>query len=172
MPIQDFDTARLSVNRWNLAKGGLCARVEELSSILTPSVLAPLPASLQLGPGSDAIETWIADRLAESDMFAIRETDDGAMVGLLILAQFPGDAPNKPILHLGYLLAEAAWGKGYATELIKGLVIAVSHAGPATLLGGVAKDNPASSRVLIKAGFRVAADLSTTDTDTLKLTIG
>lgn len=133
----EFESARLRVRRWSTAYPA-----DPLRAVLTPAVLAPLPPSLQ----ETDPETWIAERLAESDVFAV--VAEGRLIGVMLLA--PLDVP-----HLGYLLAEEAWGKGYATELVRGLARAMPGGG---LRAGVARDNPASIRVLEKAGFTICEE--------------
>ncbi|GAB5449166.1 GNAT family N-acetyltransferase [Gymnodinialimonas sp.] len=128
----EFETERLRVRPWSSAHSS-----EALAAVLTPAVLAPLPPPLQkMDP-----EAWIAERLAESDVYAVEA--EGRLIGVMLLA--PLEVP-----HLGYLLAEHAWGKGYATELVRGVAAAIPGG---ALRAGVARDNPASIRVLEKAGF-------------------
>lgn len=136
----EFETERLRIRSWSTAYPA-----EPLRAILTPAVLSHLPTPLHHADP----ERWIAERLAESDVFAV--TSDGALIGLVMLAQM--DA-----VHVGYLLAEGAWGKGFASELLRGLVKALSANAPMELRAGVAKDNPASARVLEKAGFQIHED--------------
>ena len=53
------------------------------------------------------------------------------------------------------MLAESAWGKGFATELITGLVNWCRENAIKSITGGVEHNNPASARVLEKCGFSV-----------------
>lgn len=133
----EFETKRLSIRPWSTDEP-----TDPLRAILTPPVLAHLPPPLQHADP----ERWIADRLDESEVYAVMT--DGALIGLVMLAHF--DA-----VHVGYLLAEDAWGQGFASELLHGLVKALSAKAPLDLRAGVAKDNPASARVLEKAGFKI-----------------
>lgn len=56
--------------------------------------------------------------------------------------------------ELGYWLAPAHWGRGLATEAAKALVVyAFEKLGAEALNSGHFADNPASGRVLVKAGF-------------------
>ncbi|MDE2563466.1 MAG: GNAT family N-acetyltransferase [Sphingomonadales bacterium] len=55
---------------------------------------------------------------------------------------------------LGYWLARHAWGKGYATEAACALLGLARALGHRKLAACHAIDNPASGRVLRKAGFR------------------
>ncbi|MHA3977002.1 GNAT family N-acetyltransferase [Halovulum sp. GXIMD14794] len=143
--VPDFFTVRLEVADWGpvLANGEARRWLEaELAGVLTPAVLAPLPKALAL---DGAVGDWIDARAAESRVMLVRDRDGGALLGLLILAEAaPGEA------HLGYLLAERAWGRGVATELVRGLM---AEAGPVRWRAGVDAGNPASARVLEKCGF-------------------
>ena len=159
-----FDTDRLSVRHWrgSLEGAARAALESDLAAILSPAVLAPLPPSLHWDGGS--LSGWIDARAAESEVLLVTSRESGALLGLMILAPDP-EAPEGPALHLGYLLAESAWGKGYASDLVRGLVAALAGRGPLRLVGGVERDNPASARVLVKAGFTVDPDLSDPETE-------
>jgi len=149
--MQAFTTDRLSIKDWtpHLGDKGRRSSLEaSLAGILTPEVLRHLPPPLKLS-GAGSVSAWVEARAQESDVYLIQRTSDESLLGLLILASFDGEPPT---IHIGYLLAEPAWGQGFASELIKGLVRAVPR--PARLLAGVEADNPASARVLEKAGFR------------------
>ncbi len=81
--------------------------------------------------------------------WAVQERASGELVG---------DAGFERTLRgeveLGYTLARAAWGRGYATEAA-GLCLAEARLlGLDELVGVVDARNPASARVLEKLGFR------------------
>ena len=118
----------------------------------------------------DAVERWIVERKAESDVYTVRSIISGEFLGLLILAKPPGVSD----IHLGYLFAETAWGNGYATELLRG-VVTVAKANKSgrsiKLVAGVERDNAASIRVLEKAGFD-RAEGSDVETDTYFYLVG
>ena len=164
--MQGFSTERLNVTNWADALSQPERRTEierDITAILTEPVLRHLPEPLALADKPDAVSSWVSDRAAESDVFLI-EVRGGGLIGLLLLA--PGEvAVSGDDQHLGYLLAEAAWGKGYATELVRGLVDALSKFETARLMGGVGTDNPASAHVLKKCGFTRSEELSTRETD-------
>ena len=150
--IMPFQTQRLTIHPWSASP----ATPDDLTALLTPAVLAPLPPPLQLNTSP---AEWIADREAEAETLAVH-TRDGQLAGLIFLAQFESD------IHIGYLLGEDFWGKGLGSELIQGLSDWLSETrSPARLLGGVAKDNPASGRILQKAGFLRDEELSDSETD-------
>ena len=58
-------------------------------------------------------------------------------------------------VRLGYLIAESAWGKGLASELIGGFVEWCREQTIVSIEGGVGRENQASQRVLEKNGFEL-----------------
>lgn len=162
-----FMTARLKIFHWkewlkdNDKRKKLGGRLAE---ILTIPVLAHLPPSLQLSSAGNAVEAWIAGRAAESDVYLVVAQADSQIIGLLFLVNLP-EKSGIDTIHLGYLLAESAWGKGFATELVSGLVAAMRFENAAQFVGGVGKNNVASAKVLLKSGFKRSEALSTPDTD-------
>ncbi|MGB0696901.1 MAG: GNAT family N-acetyltransferase [Rhodospirillaceae bacterium] len=161
-----FKTTRLRVEDWQATLHAPEQRqrlADQLASVLTPKVLEPLPPALQLSSSEGAIAAWMEARAVESDVLTTR-TQSEDLLGLVILASVPStDSPRT--VHFGYLFAEAAWGQGYATELIDGLACWFQRAGvPVHLLAGVGKDNSPSARVLIKNGFALDKALSSPET--------
>ena len=73
---------------------------------------------------------------------------DGGVLGCVGLTR----ATSNDIWEIGYWLARHAWGKGYATEVVRAVVDTTR---PAKLSAKVFVDNPASLRVLQKCGFTV-----------------
>ncbi|WP_163850325.1 GNAT family N-acetyltransferase [Pseudooceanicola aestuarii] len=164
MHLPAITTPRLNMRDWAPVLADPARRawlVAALTPLLTPQVLAPLPPSLAL-QGVD-VSGWIAARAEECRVMLVLCRDsarDDALAGLVLLA---GDRARG--LHLGYLLGQRHWGQGLATELVSGLVSGLSEAGPVTLRAGVGRDNPASARVLQKAGFQRVAERSDIWTD-------
>ena len=136
--------------------------------MLTPGVLAALPPPLQLGDDAQAVTYWRDQRVLESDVYTIRDINRQA-IGLLIVHESL-DA-GKPVAHIGYLFGQNSWGQGYATELLLGVISAITGRGQITIFAGVALDNPASAHVLRKVGFERLPDQSTGETDMFVLHI-
>ena len=82
--------------------------------------------------------------------FLIFERTDGAprLVGSCGLGRRPSGA-----VELGYWIARAHWGRGFATEASVALIAIARTLGLARLEGSHFVDNPASGRVLEKLGF-------------------
>ncbi|NNE87342.1 MAG: GNAT family N-acetyltransferase [Silicimonas sp.] len=141
-----FETARLQAVAVTVPTAEF---VRDLDAILTQDVLAHVPPPLRhVSSASD----WIATRLQESDVLQINEISSGKSIGLILLARFGDD------VHLGYLLGKDVWGKGYASEMLQGLLPELRKSGACRVIGGVSKDNPASARVLVKSGFKPGKD--------------
>ena len=82
-----------------------------------PEVMRHFPALLTRRQ-SDAV----ADRIEENferegwGLWAMQERATGAFLGFTGLARPAFDAPFMPAVEIGWRLARAAWGKGYASE--------------------------------------------------------
>ncbi len=151
--IDTFDTARLRISSWRPVikdKPERTKLANDLTNMLTEPVLRHLPERVQLGHGPEAIQSWMDKRDSSAAIYLVR--DDKGLAGLMFLFR-PAEGPDNEPLHLGYLFGEASWGKGYATEMVIGLAEVLSDGPIMTLQGGVDVANPASARVLEKAGF-------------------
>lgn len=162
VPIANFKTERLVVSHWTNQLEPPPAKAQlacDLMPILTPKVLAHLPPSLQVSQTCDAIDDWITERAAESAVLRITTKADANLIGLLILVDV-ATAGKPPTIHMGYLFAETAWGQGFASEMLRGLLSKAQSVSPLSLVGGVARDNPASAHVLRKLEFQSQTNMS------------
>lgn len=173
MHIARFSTDRFLIDSWLPLTEDPQARralVATLATILTPKELAHLLGSLHLGPDGSAVSDWVDARTAKSDVLSVQSKADMRLVGLIILAS-DHDERDRPTIHLGYLVAESVWGQGAASEIVKGLFSSLRKAAPLRLVGGVDTGNPASARVLQKAGFTLDPLLSRPVSETYTLDI-
>ncbi|SNS38865.1 GNAT family N-acetyltransferase [Antarctobacter heliothermus] len=146
-----FTTARLTIFPWEPVLDDAEARhllETRLHTLLTPAVLEHLPPGFGPETGPQGMTNWISTRREKAQVSLINRDSD--LIGLLFLFSPEGD--NQ--CHLGYLLRADSWGQGYASELVQGLTTHLQHGPPQSLHAGVATDNPASARVLLKAGFK------------------
>jgi ribosomal-protein-alanine N-acetyltransferase len=161
--LPSFSTQRLAVRDWQDICREDVARMSleaALPVILTEPVLRHLPSVLRHpGPGFEPL-AWLETLTARAEVHVVELRDRAAPIGFLTLRT---DRPHDsaPEIHVGYLFAEPAWGKGYATELVEAVVAASRHLGDVLLFAGVAVENPASMNVLRKAGFEPDPDRST-----------
>jgi RimJ/RimL family protein N-acetyltransferase len=143
-----FETKRLCVA---LVSGSdLDAKlVAETESILSEDVTAFLPPQLHFHPQSDGALEWLTHAMQEGVLLKVQGWQEPTLLGFVLLGSLAADD-----VHIGYLLAERAWGQGYASELVQGLVAHLRRTGRGgRAIGGVSPDNVASAWVLIKAGF-------------------
>lgn len=69
---------------------------------------------------------------------------------------------NEGQAELGYWIAREHWGKGYATEAARAVLCVAKALGHTRIHAGHFVDNPASGRVLRKAGFRPTGEIRRT----------
>lgn len=84
--------------------------------------------------------------------YKVTSLDDGRFIGRAGFSRYGGD---RGAFELGYSLRQEEWGKGYATELGKGLADWFFDKGLADqFIAFTHPDNLASQRVLTKIGMR------------------
>lgn len=106
-------------------------------------------------PDQEAIRDWI--RLHEGSHargFAVLLEDTGEFVGLV---GYGGDAFSAEV---GYAFGRIYWGRGYATEAVRAMSRHAQHEGLAWIEAFSFIENPASARVLEKAGFTELATVT------------
>lgn len=79
--------------------------------------------------------------------FLIARAGDAAIVGGIGIDAREGE------VELGYWIARAHWGQGYATEAGRAVLDVARMLGHGRIVAGHFLDNPASGRVLRKLGF-------------------
>ena len=111
-PSPALDTPRLQLRQW---------RDQDLSAFAAlnadPEVMRHFPAPLSCAE-SDAIALRCQALIAErgwGGFWAVEERGSGAFVGMIGLHE-PANLPCSPCVEVGWRLARAHWGKGYATE--------------------------------------------------------
>ena len=106
-------------------------------------------------------------RMADAEQFCAREMPANAPNFLITLPQASGAPVIGSIgLHekdgafeMGYWIARAHWGRGYASEAGRAVVDVARALGHKRLAAGHYVDNPASARVLRKIGFRETGEV-------------
>ena len=112
---------------------------------------------------SDTLEeakTWVRDTMVHNAMrprlsynLAIVSKEDGQVMGWIGIGQ--ADDPTLGELSFGYALRSAYWGRGYMTEALTALLtFAYEELGAKSVQGECDAQNPASGRVMAKAGLR------------------
>ena len=146
-----FVTPRLSVGGWHATSVAGRDLAGVVVDILTPAVTRNLPESWGGEYTADRARKWIAARDAEGITLLVLDRSSGHPIGLLVLHEEPAhEAGGFVNARLGYLLGADSWGRGFASELVAGFVSWCCRHEVASIVGGVAADNPASARVLTK----------------------
>ena len=88
---------------------------------------------------------------ADGHYFAVLEKETGVYMGQIGYTE----AGDVAAVHLGYFILPEFAGKGYTTEAVKrACAFAFREDGRARITTGCYKENTASERVMVKAGFR------------------
>jgi RimJ/RimL family protein N-acetyltransferase len=148
----DIETERLRLRRLRLSDAALIDLYASDRRVawMTERVPHPYPPGL----AASFIERVAAGTVDETG-WAI-DTGDDAGNGLIGTIMLRLDAPGSA--RVGYWLAPAFWGTGYATEALDALVGFARQAGLGQLTARVFQDNPASVKVLLHAGFSYVDD--------------
>ncbi len=150
--LTSFSTPQLLVK---LVPDATAINLNDIVKTLTKKVTAHLPQSWQSITTEGAAKQWLIERLNEGPVFQITNDDDQQLIGFLFLYEIQINDGLE--IRLGYLFSEQHWGKGLASELIKGLINKCEHKNIYKVTGGVTKDNIASAKVLTKNGFVLAS---------------
>jgi RimJ/RimL family protein N-acetyltransferase len=94
-----------------------------------------------------AMRDWIALHAGSSRTFLMTRREDDVPVGGV------GFGGAGKVQELGYALGRSYWGQGYATEGVRAMVDFARTLGLRALEAYTFVENPASARVLDKAGF-------------------
>ncbi len=172
--LKDIKTQRLQLackDFYSMSKADQEELVQHVIEILSPEVVKSLPLEWQSIKTHDDALTWIKDRSNESSLFIVRLGATKKIVGFMFL-RLAEQTTHGCDLHLGYLLSQTEWNRGYGSELIKGLVNACRKFNTdlklkpikynqencnsiRSLTGGVDAANIGSIKVLKRNGFQV-----------------
>ncbi|MFN3669019.1 MAG: GNAT family N-acetyltransferase [Brevundimonas sp.] len=115
-----------------------------------------MPHPYGLKEAEDFVLTVAAQDPARARTFVIEHEDHGP-VGVIGLFEDGDPAPE-----VGYWIAPAYWGRGLATEALQAATVWASRTWKRrALTAGHFRDNPASGRVLEKAGFLYTGEVRT-----------
>jgi RimJ/RimL family protein N-acetyltransferase len=140
--VAELETPRLVLRRWRACDLRPCAAMNA-----DPEVMRHYPRRLTRAATAALIERMEAHFAAHGFGFwVLEERTGGGFAGFLGLNRPAFDPPGGPCVEIGWRLARAHWGKGYATEAA-GAVL--THAFEALDLAEVAAFTvPANARSL------------------------
>ena len=143
-----YQTARLQVSELLTSKQDTDFLVS-MMGLLTVNVVENLPPSFHHINCTSSVQIWLDKLTADGRLMITKLKGECEPIGLVFLS-----AESIDTMHIGYLLGEAYWGNGYATEILSGLLDFIESEGRIThLIAGVASDNLASMALLKKLGF-------------------
>jgi RimJ/RimL family protein N-acetyltransferase len=150
--VRRFDelrTERLLMRHWSDADRAPFAALNA-----DPEVMRHFPAPLDR-PASDAFLDMVERRLDEQGwgLWALERLDDGELIGFTGL--HPAiDLPVSPAVEVGWRLARAHWGQGFAPEAGRAaLQVAFAGLGLAEVVSFTTSRNVPSRRVMTKLGL-------------------
>ena len=111
-PVHELTTERLLLRAWRPED-----RTPFAALNADPEVMLHFPSLLSRRE-SDALADRIEDHFEREGwgLWAMEERSTGAFLGFTGLARPVFDAPFMPAVEIGWRLARATWGKGYASE--------------------------------------------------------
>jgi len=156
-----YHTKRLHVLPWKEYADStkkILAFAELVTEILSPEVTKDLPSGWQQIITPADAKQWVEERDEESSLLIIQDQSSKAIIGLMFLHESESDDSSIEV-RLGYLIAEKHWGKGYATELVQGLVHwCKSIEKIKSISGGVESGNIGSIKVLERSDFKCVSE--------------
>lgn len=127
-----------------------CANNPRISSQLTDRF--PYPYR------EDDADLWLEHVLDQDPEAILAIAGESGLIGCIGLEL--KDDVYRNSAELGYWLAEPYWGQGIATRSVQAIVrYAFEELGLKRIYAGVFETNPASARVLEKAGFKLEGRL-------------
>lgn len=146
-----LETERLILRRWRRADLAPFAALND-----DPRVMAYFPRRLPPAD-SDAMVARLQDHWSDHGfgLGAVERKADGALIGMVGLAWARFDAPVCPCVEVGWRLAAAHWGQGYATEAAMAWIAnGFGPLGLREIVAFVVPGNLRSQAVMTRLGMR------------------
>lgn len=144
-----FSTSRLNIheidNQLNLSEHA--SFLQATCELLSPAVVQELPDDFQNINSAILALKFLSQLQLESRIFALYLGEN--LMGFIFA--YEADAETA---HIGYLLAEDYWGKGYAREALTGFIQFSKTLTWNILIAGVAATNLSSIKLLEKLDFQ------------------
>lgn len=149
----ELDTTRLTIRSFRPEEEALYIAVHQ-----DPAVNEYLPVR-SAEEYHDVFQKALVTPDAALNRWCILLRGHNEFIGSCLLREFnPGD---DKVIELGYSFAARYWGKGYASEMIAGMVSYVyTLPGIEKLVAVTHPDNKASQAVLMKNGFRYMGEVT------------
>ncbi|WDE14298.1 GNAT family N-acetyltransferase [Thalassomonas haliotis] len=133
------------------------ALVDAVLALLTPKVVETLPEYFHGINNRPKALHWLQRTLAEGELLVVQLKARQQIIAFILLhseERSTEETKTDTELHIGYLLAQPYWGKGYASEMLISLIEYFQDKKTISALNaGVAASNGASISLLEKCGF-------------------
>jgi L-amino acid N-acyltransferase YncA len=130
--------------------------IDQTLKVLTPNVVKSLPPHFHDIEATFAADSWLLSRFQECQLLAIVDQDKRQLIGFIFVYMSEQSARERS-QHLGYLLAESCWGKGFATQILSSYITYCKQIEfKGVIHAGVESDNIGSIKVLKKCGFMLS----------------
>jgi len=149
-PLIEFDTPRLRLRQWR--ESDLAPFFALASDPVVMEFLLPLPTRAD----SDAMAARVKARIAEHGwgFWAVERKDTGAFIGFTGLSVPMATLPFSPCVEIGWRLARASWGQGFATEAARGaLQVGFEQLALDEIVAFTAEGNVRSAAVMTRLGM-------------------
>ena len=147
---RQFETPRLVLRRWRDAD-----RAPFASMSADPRVMQYFPSTLSREASDRSIDSWLAqfaDRGWSNWAIELRAT--GEFVGFAGLSVPVRQLPFSPCVEIGWRLARAHWGNGYATEAAREVLrVGFEQVGLEEIVSFTAAVNERSWAVMERVGM-------------------
>lgn len=145
-PRPAIETRRLTLRGYDMTDAPRLAALINDWDIVRMTSRMPHPYSLD--DAADFVARTQGEDPRCERSFAIELEDEGLVGGIGF------DTPDNGHLEVGYWIGRPWWGRGLATEALRGaLMWAAGDWRKRLVVAGHFADNPASGQVLVKAGF-------------------
>jgi len=148
--VQQYETDRLILRNWKDSDSEPFARMN------SDPVVMEFFHALRTREESDNLISTITAHILEDGFgfWAVERKDTGEFIGFVGLNRFSINLPFCPCVEIGWRIAHAHWGHGFATEAaIKCLRIGFDQFSLGEILSFATLNNIASRRVMEKIGM-------------------
>ena len=154
-PMIEIDTPRLRLRQWRASDVVPFAAMNA-----DPRVMEYFP-ELMRPPESRAVARRIRDLIAERGwgLWAVEVRGGARFIGFVGLHVPSPELPCSPCVEIGWRLAPAHWGHGYATEAARGVLeVGFARLGLDEIVSFTARQNLRSQAVMQRLGMTRDAD--------------
>ena len=154
-----IETPRLMITCAQAEQYGLI--IPHIPDVLSAQVTKSLPANFQNINDITKAEDWLAKMHHQCELLLVELASTKTLIGFVFLSASDEDVEEQGY-QLGYVLAQAYWGQGIASELLGYFIRwCENHTSINKLIAGVEPSNKGSVAVLKKLQFSLDTEKST-----------